>query len=343
MTNGKTFDARVSKPFGFYDYACSIREPGVTLMLVKPSRSRWRVSRYPLGRILLRSGGAGGATISDGISQPRSFLFFLRNCDYAHAMSLNGAAVAIDDIAVVPPGKQFAVACRGPHEWISLSVTPEVLLDAGFSSTQLDALGAVASVIRVPHWEALQLVAAATHAMECAQIGSIAAQATQIPDIERTLLADLSAAVIRNGDSGTTATSPYQTRSLDDFVQKALEFIRAHDGESVYIEHLCQATDMAERSLLRAFHKLFGVGTKQYLKLRRLNRVHYALMSSGCDVATVTGVLAIYGIKECGRFAGAYKRLFGESPSETLKKARGASYVSYRSRVHTIASISSRE
>ena len=317
LTSGDAFNVRTSEPFGFYDYACSIREPGVTLTLVKPSRSRWHVSRYPLGRVLLQSGSAGGATIVDGVSQSDSFVFFLRNPDHAHLMSLNGETVVVDDIAVFPPGKPFAVACRGPYEWISLSVPHEVLVEAGFSPRQIHALGTFASVIRVPHWAALQLITAATYAMEFFQSARISMDANRLSDIERTLLADLSAAVIQHSDPAEILSC--QTRSLDGFVQRALAFIQAHEAGNLHVEHLCRATDKAERSLLRAFHKLFGVGTTQYLKLRRLNRVHFALMAPAAT--TVAGVLAIYGITECGRFAGTYKSLFGESPSETLKKA----------------------
>src|SRR3977135_4109419 len=102
-------------------------------MLAEPVRDRWQISRCPLGRIVVQSGATGGATITDGISQSGSFVFLLRNCDYP-PMSLNGEVVAINDIAVFPPGKQFAVACRGPHKWISLSVPLEVLEEVGFSS-----------------------------------------------------------------------------------------------------------------------------------------------------------------------------------------------------------------
>src|ERR1044072_6813848 len=91
-------------------------------MLVKPSRSLWQVSRCLLGRIIVQSGAAGGATIADGVSQSGSFVFFLLKSDHVDLISLNGEAVAVNDIAVFPPGKSFVFACRGPYEWISFSV-----------------------------------------------------------------------------------------------------------------------------------------------------------------------------------------------------------------------------
>jgi AraC family ethanolamine operon transcriptional activator len=324
LNTGVEFKAPTTESLGFHDYACSVREPGVKLMLVQPSRSPWQVSRCLLGRIVLQSGAAGGATIVDGVSRSGSFVFFLRDSDHAHLMSLNGEAVVVDDIAVFPPGKPFAVACRGPYKWISLSVPREVLEEAGFSPRQLRTLGTVASVIRVPHWAALQLVNAATYAREFCQSARILADASRLSDLERILLADLSAAIIRNSDPAEILSC--RARGLEGFVQRALAFIRAHEAEDLHVEHLCRATNMAERSLLRAFHKLFGVGTTQYLKLRRLNRVHFALMAPAAN--TVAGVLTIYGIREFGRFAGAYKTLFGESPSETLKKAGASNHPS---------------
>jgi len=127
LTCGTEVNVRTDEPFGFHDYARSVCEPGVNVMLTRPSRSSWQISRCPLGRIVLQSGAAGGATIADGVSQSGSFVFFLRNSGHSHPMSLNGEAVTINDIAVFPPGKPFAVMCRGPHKWISISVPLEVL------------------------------------------------------------------------------------------------------------------------------------------------------------------------------------------------------------------------
>ena len=322
LTSDACFDVPATEPFGFHDYARSVCDAGVNLMLAKPSRGNWQVTRHPLARIVLQSGTAGGATIADGVSRSDSFVFFLPNSERSRPITLNGEAVAVDEIAVFPPGREFALASRGPHKWISISVPPAVLEEAGFSRVHVHALGAAATLIRAPHAAIRQLVTAAKDAMDAVQSTPVSANVTRFCDIERALLADLIAAVI---PCGVIARSPScrNNSNLDRVIRQALGFLRTQDGQDLHVEHLCRAIDVAERSLLRAFHRFFGVGPTQYLKLRRLNKVHCALQAHDCKETTVTGVLTTWGVTELGRFAGAYKALFSESPSETLRKKTG--------------------
>ena len=59
---------------------------------------------------------------------------------------------------------------------------------------------------------------------------------------------------------------------------------------------------------------------KRYLMLRRMHLARRALRDSSPDTATVTEIAAQYGFWQFGRFAGEYKSLFGEAPSETLRR-----------------------
>jgi hypothetical protein len=54
------------------------------------------------------------------------------------------------------------------------------------------------------------------------------------------------------------------------------------------------------------------------MTLRRLHQVREALRNAEPDELTVTSVAAQYGFWQFGRFAGQYRRLFGELPSDTL-------------------------
>jgi hypothetical protein len=84
----------------FHDYACKVSAPDANFMLTKPSRRSWQVTRHRIGRIVVQSGAAGGATIADGVSRSGPFAFLLRNFDCGYAMSLNGQPVAAHDIAI---------------------------------------------------------------------------------------------------------------------------------------------------------------------------------------------------------------------------------------------------
>lgn len=310
---------RTAKPLGFHDYVSRLGEPSANVMLTKPSRNSWHVARHPLGRIVVQSGATGAATIVDGVSPPGSFVFLLRNSDCACPMSLNGQPVAAHDIAIIPPAKQFALTSRGPHKWISLSVPPEALEEAGFSKAQLHALAAAASLVLASNTAERLLAAAAMDAIDLIQNSPISLSLDRFNDIERALLADLFAA-ISSGDVSNHSARRTIGCSLDRTPHQALAFVRMQDGLDVNVEHLCRAIDVTERSLLRAFHKFFGVGPTQYMKLRRLNKVHCELQAPDCRQATVTGVMTSCGVTEFGRFAGAYRALFGETPSETLKR-----------------------
>ena len=53
--------------------------------------------------------------------------------------------------------------------------------------------------------------------------------------------------------------------------------------------------------------------------MRRLNLVRRVLRELGPADTTVSRVAGRHGFTELGRFAGEYRALFGESPSETLR------------------------
>jgi transcriptional regulator GlxA family with amidase domain len=62
------------------------------------------------------------------------------------------------------------------------------------------------------------------------------------------------------------------------------------------------------------------MGPIRYLTLRRMHLVRRALMRAETSNATVTGTATDHGFWELGRFSVAYRELFGESPSETLRR-----------------------
>jgi len=85
---------------------------------------------------------------------------------------------------------------------------------------------------------------------------------------------------------------------------------------------ICAAIGVSERSLQYAFGRYVGMSPLNYLRLCRLNRARHALRAPVNPGVTVTDTALHYGFTHLGRFAGDYRRLFGESPSQTLSDAK---------------------
>lgn len=62
------------------------------------------------------------------------------------------------------------------------------------------------------------------------------------------------------------------------------------------------------------------MGPKRYVLFRRMNLAGHALHLADSAVVSVTDVAANLGFWNFGRFAVAYKALFGENPSTTLRE-----------------------
>jgi AraC family transcriptional regulator, ethanolamine operon transcriptional activator len=124
---------------------------------------------------------------------------------------------------------------------------------------------------------------------------------------------------LRNAMPGERQVEAAVCRS--GIVRRAEEFFKCHVGEPVSIAQLSSVSGVSERSLRNAFYDVCTTSPKRYLRLLQLHQVRRALRAPK-DAATVTDVATLHGFFELGRFAGEYKALFGEVPSQTLQRAR---------------------
>ena len=110
-------------------------------------------------------------------------------------------------------------------------------------------------------------------------------------------------------------------------VERAEAYQRARLSAPIPISRLCHIVGLSERGLRNAFYGVRGMSPKRSLLAERLKGARRALHEACDRPATVTDVATHFGFYELGRFAGTYKRTFGESPSETLRGAYGKSLV----------------
>lgn len=123
-------------------------------------------------------------------------------------------------------------------------------------------------------------------------------------------------------------------------IARTLALIEANEGQPLFVDDLCRATQVSERTLRNIFHEFFGVGPMRLLKVRQLREIRAALLRADPQRDTVTRIAARFGIWDFSLFARNYKALFGESPSRSLRmppgegKARSSlSWLHYASRI----------
>ena len=97
--------------------------------------------------------------------------------------------------------------------------------------------------------------------------------------------------------------------------------VTASGDRPVYVSDLCSAIGVSDRTLQICCQEHLGMGPRRYLWLRRMQHVRHALALADRTGATVTEIATAHGFWELGRFAGAYRSFYGESPSATLARA----------------------
>jgi AraC-like DNA-binding protein len=102
--------------------------------------------------------------------------------------------------------------------------------------------------------------------------------------------------------------------------KSTLELAMTHPDQSLSISDLARHIGVPERTLRTAFQKCYGLSPIEYLRILRLHQARRLLLAGCPDLTTVTRIAFGLGFWELGRFAGAYRQLFGELPSETLRK-----------------------
>jgi len=91
-------------------------------------------------------------------------------------------------------------------------------------------------------------------------------------------------------------------------------------GERVHVSDLCRAANVSERTLECAFKEVVGLSPVAYLIRLRLHRVRAALLAAEPGSTRVSIEALKWGFWHFGEFSRAYKRCFGELPSDTLRR-----------------------
>ena len=112
---------------------------------------------------------------------------------------------------------------------------------------------------------------------------------------------------------GTSRISALIGQLAHDLRDGTVPAVRATD--------LARAAGVSVRTVYRASARHLGGPPLARLRDSRLRQVRRRLLEAAPD-ETVTSVATEWGFFHLGRFSCLYRRLFGESPSQTLRRVR---------------------
>lgn len=199
-----------------------------------------------------------------------------------------------------------------------MSLTPEDLAAAGEA-----IIGRPLTPPVFPRWShppaavafrLLQLHEAASH------LAKTAPDILAKPEVARAIEEPLLEAMVLSLSEGSPADVRNVHRHRATVMRRLEEVLTSTPDRPLYMPQLCATVGASYTTLRDACQEYLGMSPKRYLWLRRMHQARRALQRVEVGKTTVTEIATDHGFWELGRFAVAYRSLFGEPPSATLRR-----------------------
>jgi len=267
-------------------------------------------TRAKLGRRLLQKGATPSGLITFGLLADPDISIHWRNLD-----------IYGDRLFIFPPGGELHSISQPDFDVFALSLSEETLnrtchaLELPDFRTLVDDNEVFnchpQSMLLLRKW--LQKTG-----LGLANSAPAAGSSMRLQQLEEELARRLIATLAESRD-------PMQQpamRKRDTALQVAVDFIVESDSPVTSIRELCAIANVSERTLEYAFRERFGQSPKTFTLTHRLNNVRKMLRYADPDVDRIYEIAGHHGFLHMGQFTSDYKRLFGELPSETLRRSK---------------------
>jgi AraC family transcriptional regulator, ethanolamine operon transcriptional activator len=139
------------------------------------------------------------------------------------------------------------------------------------------------------------------------------------------LLHHLAAAIVPVGDAGHTTQAAHAAHGRaavpathTALAERARQLVASRLDDPPTVGDLCALLGVSRRTLQSCFQATWNMGPLCWLKTMRLNAVRRRLKTAG----SVTEAATQFAFWHFGHFATEYRAMFGEAPSQTLRRQR---------------------
>ena len=305
----------------FEEFARAIQGADSRVMRTGPEESGWWLREVGLSQVGVQLAQEGAPNIFDGASWPNAvnLLMALEGAPFY----LNGEAFTGDSIGLLAPGRAFTSLASGTNTWTSIAIPVSVFRESCGSADDRrfqQILSGRTPLVRTKPLHAARLHHLIGQLFQQARAGALddeeARRSAECEILYATAVAlDDSFADIADRHGGRP---PVARRFV---VDRALEWMSAHENAPLRVTDLAKAAGVSERTLRNVFIECFGMGPLRYIHLHQVHQVHRALAAADPERTTVTGVAMKLGVWDLDGLATRYRRTFGKSPRSTLRNA----------------------
>lgn len=152
---------------------------------------------------------------------------------------------------------------------------------------------------------------------EMGHAGPLLNHQQMVGDLEQALIKGL---LLSQPHNYSQALAEAMRPACPHYLLRAKQFIHDSARENIALEDIERAAGVSRYKLFEGFGQHFGHAPMAYLKKYRLEAVRREILSD-CSERNVSSIAMNWGFTHLGRFSNDYKQLFGETPSQTLKRA----------------------
>lgn len=301
-----------------YEFQRSVRASEVKVIVAAPGEYRADLTRIDLNHLWMQRGSQSLPSIAHvALHASRSSIFFLADAEQS-PMVHGGLELAPGAIVFPSSGSDSHLQFPPNSRWAAMSLSPDDLAEFGWVMGGCEVTApAVTRVMRPPPAAMSRLLALhkAAGAL-AATVPDIFAHAAVAKAIEQELVRAMIACLADQG----AAESSQSSRQRATVMRRFEQMLEEHADQPLYIAEICAAIGVTDRTLRLHCADHLGMSPHRYLWLRRMNLARRALRLAEGSGRTVTEIANDHGFGELGRFAVSYRRLFGESPSATLRR-----------------------
>jgi AraC-like DNA-binding protein len=106
-----------------------------------------------------------------------------------------------------------------------------------------------------------------------------------------------------------------------DYIRTVEEYIAASAEHTLSLQNLAAVAGVSERTLQSAFRRYRDTTPMEFLRDYRLELARRGLEKAAMNGRSVTEIALSCGFNHLGKFAKCYRARFGETPSETRRRA----------------------